>query len=59
MAFVLAFTAYVANANESIVNHGPLVAYTSCIAENSDSNISNSITESFFSVKLIAQNKTS
>jgi hypothetical protein len=39
MAFVLAFTAYTAKANEVIMDLAPFPACTSCLAENTDSNI--------------------
>ncbi len=38
MAFVLAFTAYAANANEVIMDLEPFPVCTSCLDENSDSN---------------------
>ena len=49
MAFVLGFTAYVANANEVIPGLEPFSVHNSCLIENSDSNSPNGITNYFLS----------
>lgn len=51
MAFVLGFTAYVANANDVIPDLGSFSVGSSCITENPDCNSSNKITNYFLSRK--------